>query len=75
MNASAIKDAGTGPAALIAYSIDRRGIVKSVSVLVPSGVASFDDVLANGLLDDKFTPAHLGGREIASTYYRMVHAP
>jgi hypothetical protein len=75
MNKSAIKDAGTGPAALIAYSIDRRGIVKSVRVLVASGVAPFDDLLANGLLDDKFTPAHLGGREIASTYYRMVHAP
>jgi len=75
MNKSAIKDAGTGPAALIAYSIDRRGVVKSVGVLVPSGVPSFDDLLANGLLDDKFTPAHLGGREIASTYYRMLHAP
>jgi len=75
MNKSAIKDAGTGPAALIAYSIDRRGIVTSVSVLVPSGVASFDALLASGLTDDKFTPAHLGGREIASTYYRLVHAP
>jgi len=75
MNKSAVKDAGAGPAALIAYSIDRHGIVKSVSVLVPSGVASFDELLASGLTDDKFTPAHLGGREIASTYYRMVHAP
>jgi hypothetical protein len=75
LNKSAIKDAGPGPAALIAYSIDRRGFVKNVSVLLPSGVAPFDDLLANGLTDDKFTPAHLGGRGIASTYYRMVHAP
>jgi len=75
LNKSAIKDNGNGPAALIAYSIDRRGFVKNVAVLLPSGVASFDDLLATGLTDDKFTPAHLGGREIASTYYRMVHAP
>jgi hypothetical protein len=75
LNKSAITGTGTGPAALIAYSVDRHGIVKSVAVLAPSGVVAFDDLLANGLLDDKFTPAHLGGREIASTYYRMVHAP
>jgi hypothetical protein len=75
MNASAISGAGNGPAALIAYSIDRRGVVQTVSLLVRSGDAAFDERLANGLLDDKFTPAHLGGREIASTFYRMVHAP
>jgi hypothetical protein len=75
LNKSAIKDSGAGPGALIAYSVDRHGIVKSVAVLAPSGVAAFDEMLASGLLDDKFTPAHLGGREIASTYYRMVHAP
>ncbi|MGB8267015.1 MAG: hypothetical protein WCE44_11860 [Candidatus Velthaea sp.] len=74
LNRSAITDGGPGPAALIAYSVDRHGVVKAVNVLAPSGVAAFDDRIANGLLDDKFTPAKLGGREIASTYYREVHA-
>jgi hypothetical protein len=75
LNKSAINDAATGPAALIAYAIDRHGVVTTVRVIMPSGVRPFDELLANGLLGDMFTPAHLGGREIASTYYRMVHAP
>jgi hypothetical protein len=74
LNKSAIKDAGPGPAALIAYHINRHGVVTAVDVLAPSGVKEFDALLAAGLLDDRFTPAHLGGRGVDSTFYRLVHA-
>jgi hypothetical protein len=64
---------GSGPqATVLRLDLDRRGIVRSVSVLLASDDAAFDRTLVTRLSQDAYAPAKLGGRAIGASVFREV---
>jgi hypothetical protein len=64
---------GSGPeATVLRLDLDRGGVVRKVSVVVPSGDAAFDQQLVARLANDAYAAAKLGGRAIGASVYREV---
>ncbi|HEV3086656.1 MAG TPA: hypothetical protein VGX96_05470 [Candidatus Elarobacter sp.] len=64
---------GTGPqATVLRLDLDRRGIVRSVSVVIASDDPAFDQKLVSRLSQDAYAPAKLGGRAIGASVWREV---
>jgi hypothetical protein len=64
---------GTGDrATVLRLDLDRGGRVKSVSVIVPSEDAAFDQQLVARMANDAYAPAKLGGRSIGASVLREV---
>jgi hypothetical protein len=64
---------GTGTrATVLRLDLDRAGIVRKVSVVIPSDDAAFDQQLVARLGNDAYAPAKLGGRAIGASVLREV---
>lgn len=64
---------GSGPnATVLRLDLDRGGVVRKVSVVVPSGDDAFDRQLVARLANDSYAAAKLGGRAIGASVYREV---
>ncbi|HEX3465098.1 MAG TPA: hypothetical protein VHS78_13715 [Candidatus Elarobacter sp.] len=64
---------GSGPnATVLRLDLDRGGVVKKVSVVVPSDDPAFDQQLVTRLASDSYAAAKLGGRTIGASVYREV---
>jgi hypothetical protein len=64
---------GTGAAAtVLRLDLDRGGVVRKVSVVVPSGDDAYDTQLAARLGTDAYEPAKLSGRPIGGSVLREV---
>jgi hypothetical protein len=62
---------GAGSETTIArIDVDREGIVRRVTVIVPSSDAVFDASLARRLDDDRYEPGRLAGRPAAASVFR-----
>jgi hypothetical protein len=59
-------------ATIVRIDVDRYGISRHVTVIVPSSDRAFDDALVTRLDDVRFEPATLSGRTIASTDFALV---
>ena len=57
---------------IVRIDVDRYGISRRVTVIVPSSDRAFDDALVARLDDVRFEPATLSGRTIASTDFALV---
>jgi hypothetical protein len=64
---------GTGArATVLRLDLDRGGIVRKVSVMIPSDDKAFDDQLVARISHDAYAPAKLGGRAIGASVWREV---
>lgn len=64
---------GSGPnATVLRLDLDRGGVVRKVTVVVPSDDAAFDRQLVARLANDSYAAAKLGGRAIGASVYREV---
>jgi hypothetical protein len=64
---------GTGArATVVRLDLDRSGIVRKVSVMIPSDDKAFDDQLVARISHDAYAPAKLGGRPIGASVWREV---
>ncbi|HEY0403821.1 MAG TPA: hypothetical protein VGD09_17520 [Blastococcus sp.] len=69
---SAVPD-GTGTrATVLRLDLDRGGVVRKVSVVIPSDDAAFDEQLVARLGNEAYAPAKLGGRAIGASVLREV---
>lgn len=57
---------------IVRVDIDREGIVRAVTIIVPSGDAAFDASLARRLDDDRYEPARLAGRPVSASVFREL---
>jgi hypothetical protein len=64
---------GSGPqATVLRLDLDRGGVVRKVTVVVPSADPAFDQQLVARLGNDSYAAAKLGGRAIGASVYREV---
>ncbi len=69
---TAVPDGSGARATVLRLDLDRGGIVRKVSVVIPSDDAAFDDQLVAKLGGDAYAPAKLGGRAIGASVFREV---
>ncbi len=69
---SGVADGSGATATVLRLDLDRGGVVRTVSVIVPSGDDAFDAQLVTRLAADAYEPARLGGRPIGGSVLREV---
>lgn len=57
---------------IVRVDVDREGIVRGVSVIVPSADPAYDATLARRLDDDRYQPARLGAQPVAASVFREL---
>jgi hypothetical protein len=69
---TAFPDGGGTQTTIVRVDIDREGIVRGVTVIVPSGDAAFDASLPRRLDDDRYEPGRLASRPVAASVFREL---
>lgn len=67
-----VPDGNGSQATVLRLDLDRSGIVRSVSVIIPSNDAAFDAQLVKAIGNDAYVAAKLGGRPIGASVFREV---
>jgi hypothetical protein len=67
-----VADGSGAQATIVRVDLDRFGIVRTVTVVVPSDDDTFDAKLAARLDDDSYEPARLAGRDVAASIFREL---
>jgi len=52
--------------------VDKFGIVRTVTVVVPSGDSAFDDALKTRLSNDRYSPARVSDHAVGGSVYREL---
>jgi hypothetical protein len=68
----AVSDGSGTHATVVRVDVDRFGIVRAVTVVVPSDDAAFDAALGARLDDDSYEPARLASRPVAASIFREL---
>jgi hypothetical protein len=69
---SGVADGAGAAATVLRLDLDRGGVVRNVSVIVPSGDDAYDTQLVARLGTDAYEPAKLSGRPIGGSVLREV---
>jgi hypothetical protein len=69
---TAVPDGTGSQATVVRLDVDAAGVVRTVTIVVPSADAAFDAALAARLGYDRYAPARLGGRPIAASVLREL---
>jgi len=69
---SAVADGSGTQATIVRIDLDRGGIVRAVSIVVPSPDPAFDAALSARLAGDAYLPARLSGRPIGASVFREI---
>jgi len=67
-----VDDGSGAQATIVRVDLDRFGIVRSVTVVVPSDDAVYDAKLPARLDDDRYEPARVAGRDVAASIFREL---
>jgi hypothetical protein len=68
----AVPDGSGAQATIVRVDLDRFGIVRTVTVVVPSDDDAFDAALPKRLDDDSYEPARLANRAVAASVFREL---
>jgi len=68
----AVADGSGAQATIVRVDVDRFGIVRAVTVIVPSDDPVFDATLSARLDDDSYEPAVLANRAVAASVFREL---
>ncbi|MEA2721342.1 MAG: hypothetical protein QOJ39_3206 [Candidatus Eremiobacteraeota bacterium] len=69
---TSVPDGSGARATVLRVDLDRGGVVRKVTVVIPSDDPSFDEQLVVKLSNDAYAPAKLGGRAIGASVLREV---
>jgi hypothetical protein len=68
----AVPDGSGAQATIVRVDVDRFGIVRTVTVIVPSDDPAFDSKLSKRLDDDSYEPALLANRAVNASVFREL---
>ena len=69
---TSVPDGSGAQATVVRLDLDRGGVVRNATLVVPSADAAFDQQLLVWLARDAYAPAKLGGRPIGASVWREV---